>query len=102
MNNTRYIFDPGLPDETGFYYPESWEPMDAWPSTVGLQAEHCDEYLDEEDRQKPFYGVISGEDKKHRTVFVNSQEELLEYMKLHGIEVEDTEFRCNSGEVYPN
>lgn len=98
---TRYIFDPGLPGETGFYYPESWEPMDAWPSAMGLQADEWYSYVAVEDRQKLFYGVISGENKKHRTVFVNSQEELLKYMKLHDIEVEDNGTVCNNGKVYP-
>lgn len=99
MNNTRYIFDPGLPDETGFYYPTTWEPLDAWPSATGKQAEKWDDYLTEEDKGKPFHGGLI-QDGKYFEIFVNSREELLEYMRFHGIEVDaETEFFWNSGHV---
>lgn len=102
MNHTRYIFDPGLPDETGFYYPDTWEPLTSWPSTLGKQAATWDEYLTEEDKGKKYRGAII-QDGRYFKIFVDSQEELLEYMEFHGIEVDnETEFCWNDGKVYHN
>lgn len=34
----KYSCDPGLPDETAFYYPAEWNNyLDTWPSCLGAQ-----------------------------------------------------------------
>jgi hypothetical protein len=100
MNNTRYIFDPGLPGDTGFFYPMSWEPLSRWPSTSGKQAEDWDDYLTEEDKAKPYFGTLSLKGGKVFYIFVNSSKELLEYMKEYGIEVITSGY-YNTGNVQP-
>ena len=37
----NWSIDPGLPDETAFYYPPEWnDKYKAWPSTKGRQQKH--------------------------------------------------------------
>ncbi len=101
MNNTKYATDPGLPDETAFPFPKDWlNQYGGWPSANGKQAERWEDFLDEEDKGKPYYACLI-KDGVYFEIFVNSQEELTEYMKYHQIEV-DTEspYVWNDGQVH--
>lgn len=52
----KYSIDPGLHGETSFEYPIEWNDLlDNWPSRLGLQAEHPDDYVGDEDLGKRPY-----------------------------------------------